>query len=69
MNDIFYKFDLERVQNIVGKRENANNQHFLYPQCFQKASFLELFGKGIGEVDNINDYRAKAILTNFPEIS
>ena len=29
-----------RVENIVGKGENAGNQHFLlFPQCFQKASF------------------------------
>ena len=29
------------VENIVGKGENAGHQHFLlFPQCFQKASFL-----------------------------
>ena len=29
-----------RVENIVGKKENAGNQHFLlFPQCCQKASF------------------------------
>ena len=29
---------LERVENIVGKGENAGYQHFLlFPQCFQKA--------------------------------
>ena len=29
------------VENIVGKGENAGYQHFLlFPQCFQKASFL-----------------------------
>ena len=44
------KFALGRVENIVGKGENAENivgkgentgyQHFfLFPQCFQKASF------------------------------
>ena len=28
------------VKNIVGKGENAGNQHFLFfPQCFQKAFF------------------------------
>ena len=28
-------------KNIVGKGENAGYQHFLlFPQCFQKASFL-----------------------------
>ena len=33
------KFVLGRVENIVGKGENAGDQHFLlFPQCFQKAS-------------------------------
>ena len=32
----------ERVENITGKGENASHQHFLlFPQCFQKTSFLE----------------------------
>ena len=31
----------DRVENIVGKGENASYQHFLlFPQCFPKASFL-----------------------------
>ena len=31
----------DRVENIVGKGENAGYQHFLlFQQCFQKASFL-----------------------------
>ena len=31
---------MEWVENIVGKGENAGNQHFLhFPQCFQKVSF------------------------------
>ena len=31
----------DRVENIVGKGENAGYQHFLlFPQCFQKAAFL-----------------------------
>ena len=30
----------DRVENIMGKGENAGYQHFLlFPQCFQKASF------------------------------
>ena len=34
------KFGLGRAENIVGKGENAGNQHFLlFPQSFQKASF------------------------------
>ena len=32
---------LWRVENIVGKEENAGYQHFLlFPHCFQKASLL-----------------------------
>ena len=32
------KFILGRVENILGKGENACNQHFfLFPLCFQKA--------------------------------
>ena len=31
----------DRVENIVGKRENAGYQHFLFfPQCFKRSSFL-----------------------------
>ena len=31
------QFSFERVENIVGKGENAGYQHFLlFPQCFQK---------------------------------
>ena len=31
----------DRMENIVGKGENAGYQHFLlFPQCFQKASLL-----------------------------
>ena len=33
------KFGLKRVENIVGRRENAGYYHFLLcPQCFQKPS-------------------------------
>ena len=33
-------FVMVRVENIVGKGENAGYQHFLlFPQCFQEASF------------------------------
>ena len=32
----------DSVENIVGKGENAGYQHFLlFPQCFEKASFLD----------------------------
>ena len=34
------QFFWDRVENIVGKGENAGYQHFLlFPQCFQKSSF------------------------------
>ena len=37
------KFVLGKVENIVGKGENAGFQHFLlFPQCFQKPSFLKV---------------------------
>ena len=33
------KIGLGKVENIVGKGENAGHQHFLlFPQCFQKPS-------------------------------
>ena len=42
------KIVLGRVENIVGKGENAGYQHFLlFPQCFQKASFLGSLKVGI----------------------
>ena len=38
------KFGLGRVENMVGKGENAGYQHFLlFPQCFRKSSFSESF--------------------------
>ena len=37
-----------RVENIVGKGENAGYNHFhLFPQCFQKVSFTGPFKAGI----------------------
>ena len=42
---------LGRVENTVGKGENASYQHFLfYPQSFQKLSFQEVLIVGIGIV-------------------
>ena len=42
------KFLLERVENIVGKGENAGDQHFpLFPQCFQNTSFSRSVKFGI----------------------
>ena len=37
----------DRVENIVGKGENAGHQHFLlFPQCFEKVSFPDM-SKGV----------------------
>ena len=48
------KFVSNRVENIVGKVENAGYEHFLlFTQCFQKGFYLKscknqgLFGKGL----------------------
>ena len=39
---------LGRVENIVGKGENAGDQHFLlFPQCFQKTFPSGSFKVGI----------------------
>ena len=41
-------FVMERVENIVGKGENAGYQHFLlFPQFFQKASLSECKKSGL----------------------
>ena len=41
-------FVFERVENIVGKGENAGYQHFLlFPQCCQKRSLLGSLKVGI----------------------
>ena len=42
------KFVLGKVENIVGKGENAGYQHFLlFPQCFLKVSFSRSLQVGI----------------------
>ena len=42
------KFAFGKVENIVGKGENAGYQHFLhFRQCFQKATFSGSFKVGI----------------------
>ena len=42
------KFVLWRVENIVGKGENAGYQHFLlFPQCFQNGSYKGSLKVGI----------------------
>ena len=39
--NVYLKFDEGMAENIVGKGENAGNQHFLlFLQCFQKSSFI-----------------------------
>ena len=41
-------FVFNRVENIVGKGENAGYKHFLlFPQCFQKADLLRVLKLGI----------------------
>ena len=41
-------FALGRVENIVGKGENAGYQHFLlFPQCFQKAPLSGRYKSGL----------------------
>ena len=42
------KFDLERIENVVGKGENAGYQHFhLFSQRFHKFSFSGTLKVGI----------------------
>ena len=50
------KFVLGLVENIVGKGENAGYQHFLlFPQCFQKASMLNMLWRYIKVAFNKSD--------------
>ena len=45
----------DRVENIVGKGENAGYQHFLlFPQCLEKASF-PVTSKGIIVWERVNN--------------
>ena len=42
------KFVSKMIENILGKGENAGNQHFLlFPKCFQKPPFSTLLKVGI----------------------
>ena len=46
--DVKMKFVSERIEIILGKGENAGNQHFLlFPKCFQKPPSQELLKFGI----------------------
>ena len=48
------KLLLNRVENIVGKGENAGYQHFLlFPQCFQKPSSGSLKVGIVWEIVNL----------------
>ena len=41
-------FVCDKEENIVGKGENADNQHFLlFPRCFQKLTLLGSLEFGI----------------------
>ena len=57
----------DRVENIVGKRRNCLYRQFLlFPQCFQKASFLDL-SKGVivREWVNFHDWAKVYKLTSL----
>ena len=42
------RFVFQKLENIVGKGENAGHQHFLlFPQCFQNLSFSGSLNVGI----------------------
>ena len=62
-----------RLENIVGKGENAGHQHFfLFQQCFQKASFGGLLnvmifeGKGL-IVNKCYNFSLQSIASEFEE--
>ena len=52
----------DRVENTVGKGENASYQHILlFPQCFQKASFL-----GVVKSRGLCGTELKLVVVAFP---
>ena len=63
------KFILERVENTVGKGENAGYQHFLlFPQCFQKAFYtrsLKMCGEELRRNIQFLDEKTLALLKSF----
>ena len=67
------KVGLGRVENIVGKGENAGYQHFLlFPQCFQKASYtgsLKVVNAGRGKKVLIPTYIHAPLLTVLQKTS
>ena len=55
----------DRVENIVGKRENAGYQHFLlFPQCFQKPSFTGRLKSGLCGKE-LTPYKASDICERY----
>ena len=60
------KIFLERVENIVGKGENAGYQHFLlFSLCFQMASFSGLFKVEWERVKQHSFYCLQPLLMNL----
>ena len=48
-------FVLQKMENIVGKGENAGNQHFLlFLKCFQKNSLLHTDQQRITQERNVD---------------
>ena len=59
------KFILARVENFVGKRDNAGFQHFLhFPQCFQKAFYTGSFKVGVVWKKDLNTNKLLKVLAN-----
>ena len=51
------EFASVRIENIVGKEENAGYQHFLlFPQCFQKAPFSGSLKVGKATTTSFKDF-------------
>ena len=51
-------------EDIVGKEENAGNQHFLlFPQCFKKAPFFKIVK--IHDYDHVVQGKSKDYLKIF----
>ena len=55
-------FVLKRVENIMGKGENAVYQHFLlFPHCFQKTVYTGFIFKIIADGQNIGETLCKFV--------
>ena len=56
----------DRVENIVGKGENAGYQHFLlFPQCFQRVSLSGSLKVGIGGKELIEQEKMMVTFSLF----